>query len=232
MAETKWRRVAFIPEVAYFKPAGIPLGALEEVGLTVEEVEAVRLKDLESLEQEDCAQRMRISRPTFHRVLGAARRKIADALINGKAMRIEGGNFALASQPFRCRRDGHEWQVPFEAVASAAAGLPALRWPGLFVQPLASSEAVRLGARRGAGKARRNLIFVDEEKCTACGLCLRACAQEPSPWERAARPSTRIFAPAAPPVWQHARRRLIYEVQAAPSAWSLCRRRPSQTRAP
>src|SRR4030042_1481907 len=115
---TKWRRVAFIPEVAYFKPAGIPLGVLEEVGLTVEEVEAVRLKDLESLEQEDCAQRMHISRPTFHRVLGAARRKIADALINGKAMRIEGGNFALPNQPFRCRSDGHEWQVPFEAVAS------------------------------------------------------------------------------------------------------------------
>lgn len=115
---TKWRRVAFIPQVAYFKPAGIPLGALQEVGLTVEEVEAVRLKDLEGLEQEDCAQRMHISRPTFHRVLGSARRKIADALINGKAMRIEGGTFALASQPFRCRRDGHEWQVPFETVAS------------------------------------------------------------------------------------------------------------------
>ena len=115
---TKWRRVAFIPEVTYFKPAGIPLRTLEEVGLTVEEAEAIRLKDLESLEQEECAKRMRISRPTFHRVLGSARQKIADALINGKAIRIEGGNFALPSQPFRCRRDGHEWQVPFEAVAS------------------------------------------------------------------------------------------------------------------
>jgi predicted DNA-binding protein (UPF0251 family) len=114
----KWRRVTAIPQVSYFKPAGVPLRALEEVGLTVEEVEAVRLKDVEELQQEDCAQRMHISRPTFHRVLGSARRKIADALINGKAMRIEGGNFALASQPFRCRRDGHEWQVPFEAVAS------------------------------------------------------------------------------------------------------------------
>jgi predicted DNA-binding protein (UPF0251 family) len=115
---TKWRRVAAIPEVAYFKPAGIPLRTLEEVGLTVEEAEAIRLKDLESLEQEECAERMRISRPTFHRVLASARRKIADALINGKAIRVEGGTFALASQPFRCRRDGHEWQVSFEAVAS------------------------------------------------------------------------------------------------------------------
>jgi predicted DNA-binding protein (UPF0251 family) len=118
---TKWRRVASIPEVTYFKPAGIPLRALEDVGVTVEEVEAMRLKDLEGLQQGECAERMRISRPTFHRILGSARQKIADAFINGKAIRIEGGNFALSSQPFRCRRDGHEWQVPFEAVAS---GLP------------------------------------------------------------------------------------------------------------
>jgi predicted DNA-binding protein (UPF0251 family) len=114
----KWRRVALIPQVGYFKPAGIPLRALEEVGLTVEEVEAIRLKDVERLQQEECAERMHISRPTFHRVLAAARRKVADALINGKAIRIEGGNFALPSQVFRCRRDGHEWQVPFEMMAS------------------------------------------------------------------------------------------------------------------
>jgi predicted DNA-binding protein (UPF0251 family) len=114
----KWRRVALIPQVGYFKPAGIPLRALEEVALTVEEVEAIRLKDVEGLQQEQCAERMHISRPTFHRVLGSARRKVADALINGKAIRIEGGNFALPSQVFRCRRDGHEWQVPFEMMAS------------------------------------------------------------------------------------------------------------------
>jgi predicted DNA-binding protein (UPF0251 family) len=118
---TKWRRVASIPEVSYFKPAGIPLRTLEEVALTVEEVEAIRLKDLEGLQQVDCAERMHVSRPTFHRILGSSRQKIADAFINGKAIRIEGGNFALPTQSFRCRRDGHEWEVPFEAVAS---GLP------------------------------------------------------------------------------------------------------------
>jgi len=114
----KCRRVIAIPQVRYFKPAGIPLRALEDVGLTVEEVEAVRLKDVEGLQQEECAERMHISRPTFHRVLGSARRKIADALINGKAIRIEGGNFALPNQLFRCTRDGHEWPVPFETMAS------------------------------------------------------------------------------------------------------------------
>lgn len=107
-----------MPQVTHFKPAGIPASTLESVGLTVEETEAIRLKDLEGLQQEECAQRMRISRPTFHRVLESARRKVADALINGKAVRIEGGNFALPSQLFRCRRDGHEWRVSFETLVS------------------------------------------------------------------------------------------------------------------
>jgi predicted DNA-binding protein (UPF0251 family) len=153
---TKWRRVAFIPEVAYFKPAGIPLGVLEEVGLTVEEVEAVRLKDLESLEQEDCAHRMDISRPTFHRVLGAARRKIADALINGKSIRIEGGTFALPNQPFRCRSDGHEWQVPFEAVASGQPlACPQCDSPGVAPVWPQGAALRRRGWGHGHGRGRQ-----------------------------------------------------------------------------
>ena len=112
---TKWRRVAFIPEVTYFKPAGIPLRDLEEACLSLEEAEAIRLKDLEGLEQEQCAEKMSISRPTFQRVLGSARQKIAAALLNGKAIRIEGGNFEMVMRRFRCLND-HEWDVPFEAM--------------------------------------------------------------------------------------------------------------------
>lgn len=115
---TKWRRVAFIPQVTYFKPAGIPLRVLGEVCLSVEEAEAIRLKDLEGLEQKECAEKMRISRPTFHRVLESARSKLADALINGKAIRIEGGNFEMAMRRFRCGNDGQEWEVPFEAMVA------------------------------------------------------------------------------------------------------------------
>jgi predicted DNA-binding protein (UPF0251 family) len=114
----KWRCVGFMPQVTYFKPAGIPLRALEEVCLTVEEAEAIRLRDLEGLEQEECAERMRISRPTFHRVLESARKKLADALISGKAIRVEGGNFEMAMQRFRCSDNGHEWEVPFEAMVA------------------------------------------------------------------------------------------------------------------
>ena len=104
----KGRRVGFVPEVTYFKPTGIPIGALEAVALSVEELEAIRLKDQEGLQQEDCAQQMGISRPTFHRVLGSARSKVADALTNGKAIRIEGGEFEIDRRRFRCGWDEEE----------------------------------------------------------------------------------------------------------------------------
>jgi len=112
-----WRRVSSIPMVTYFKPAGTPMAALEEIQLFVDEAEAVRLKDLEGLEQEECAQKMHISRTTYSRLLDAARQKIADALLNGKAIRIAGGNFEMAMNRFRCL-DGHEWEVPFETMIS------------------------------------------------------------------------------------------------------------------
>jgi predicted DNA-binding protein (UPF0251 family) len=97
---------------------GVPANLLQEVRLSLEEVEAIRLKDLEGLEQEKCAERMHISRPTFHRVLESGRKKLADALVNGKAIQVEGGNFGLPQQRFRCNNDGHEWNVPFEVLAN------------------------------------------------------------------------------------------------------------------
>jgi predicted DNA-binding protein (UPF0251 family) len=78
--------------VVYFKPAGVPLYALEEVILTLDEVEALRLADLRGLYQEQSARRMRISRATFARIVEAARRKTADVLVHGKALRVEGGS--------------------------------------------------------------------------------------------------------------------------------------------
>ena len=106
-----------MPNVTYFKPAGVPLRTLEDVQLSVEEAEAIRLKDLEGLEQEEGAERMNVSRPTFQRVLASARQKMADALLNGKAIRIEGGSFEMASSRFKCL-NGHEWEVPFEVMVN------------------------------------------------------------------------------------------------------------------
>lgn len=112
-----WRKVSFIPPVNYFKPEGISAARLNEVNLLIEEAEAIRLKDQEGLEQEECAQRMNVSRTTFSRILDSARRKIANALLNGEAIRIEGGNFEMAESRFRCI-SGHEWNVPFETMIS------------------------------------------------------------------------------------------------------------------
>jgi len=146
----RWRRVASIPQVTYFKPAGVPARILEEVRLSVEEAEALRLKDIEGLGQEECAGKMNISRPTFHRVLGAARSKLADALLNGKAIRIEGGNFEMAVRRFQCL-NGHAWDVPFETMVTSPPRLcPTCNTPNIIpVQPAGFG-----GGRRGWGRRR------------------------------------------------------------------------------
>lgn len=84
-----------MPGTTYFKPAGIPMRVLEDVLLTVDEVEALRLKEIEELDQKTGAERMGISRPTFQRILASARKKMADAVLNGKAIKIEGGIFEM-----------------------------------------------------------------------------------------------------------------------------------------
>jgi predicted DNA-binding protein (UPF0251 family) len=107
------RRVCFEPGITYFKPAGVPMTELEEVNLTVDEFEAIRLKDVDGLEQEQCAQQMNISQPTFHRLYLDARRKIADVIVNGKALKIEGGPYEISPQynsnrKRRCYRRGEQ----------------------------------------------------------------------------------------------------------------------------
>ena len=83
------RRLLFEPGVVYFKPRGIPLRFLDEVVLDRDEVEAIKLHDADGYEQVAAAKKMRISQPTFARILTSAYKKIADALINGKAIRID-----------------------------------------------------------------------------------------------------------------------------------------------
>ena len=74
-----------------FKPAGVPLRDLASVEMTLDELEALRLADLEGLYQEDAAGRMGVSRPTLGRILESARRKVAEALVLGRALHIQGG---------------------------------------------------------------------------------------------------------------------------------------------
>jgi predicted DNA-binding protein (UPF0251 family) len=87
---------------------------MEENILRIEEIEAIRLKDVEKLEQEECAERMEVSRQTFQRILNTGREKIADSIINGKAIRIEGGNFTRNICPVKCLDCNKEWKESYE----------------------------------------------------------------------------------------------------------------------
>ena len=91
------RRIRCKPDTNYFKPRGIPLDMLEEVNLSLDELEAVRLADLEGLYQEDAAKKMDISRQTFGNIINSAHKKIADVLLNAKALKIEGGKVRRVS---------------------------------------------------------------------------------------------------------------------------------------
>jgi predicted DNA-binding protein (UPF0251 family)/predicted Fe-Mo cluster-binding NifX family protein len=91
----KKRTINFFPSATYFKPAGIPLRELDEVVIAHEELEALRLQVLLEKNQEGAAQQMSISQPTFHRLINTARKKIVDALVNGKAIKIKGGNYIM-----------------------------------------------------------------------------------------------------------------------------------------
>jgi uncharacterized protein len=104
------RFVGWQPGVSLFKPAGIPAGELEIVVLSLDEVEALRLADLNGEYQEAAAERMKISRATFARIVESARRKVADALVHGKALQIQTEPGAQpptpATAPGECHRRG------------------------------------------------------------------------------------------------------------------------------
>lgn len=91
----KNRYVKFDPDVSYFKPRGIPTQNLEEVRLTIDEGEAIRLADLLDMSHEEAGRHMGVSRATFGRIVQRARKTVADALVNGKAINIEGGSYKI-----------------------------------------------------------------------------------------------------------------------------------------
>jgi len=83
------RCIKFRPDVYYFKPQGIPLRELEEMVLFPDELEALKLHEVDGLEQIEASEKMKISQPTFTRLLGSAHQKIAEAIVKGKAIKIK-----------------------------------------------------------------------------------------------------------------------------------------------
>ncbi len=143
------RRIDGEPPCGIFKPAGVPAKLLEEIILTMDEFEAVRLADFDGLYQEQAAARMNVSRQTFGRIIAEARGKVARVLVEGLALRIEGGVIDMADgRIFSCRQCGHKWNEPY------GTGRPA-SCPGCRSRNIARAEEDR-GAGKGRGGCRRN----------------------------------------------------------------------------
>ena len=113
----RYRRVMMPPPMEGFKPFGIPMRELESVVLLFEEFEAIRLADYEKLTQEEAAEKMNISRPTFTRLYDKARKNIAKAFVEGKAIFIQGGHYITDDYWFKCF-DCNETMITIKPVNS------------------------------------------------------------------------------------------------------------------
>ena len=139
------RRVAGPPHCVMFKPAGIPASSLEEVVLQLDELEAIRLVDLEGLYQEAAAEKMAVSRQTLGRIVESARKKVAEAVVRGKVLRIEGGAVQMPEmRKFKCHDCQHAWELPFGT--GRPAGCPECKSRNIHREDAC--------ARGGAGRGR------------------------------------------------------------------------------
>ena len=144
------RRVSCLPKAIYFKPREVPLCDLEIINLPIEELEAIRLCDLLHVEQNEAADMMGVSRKTFWNDLQKARQKVVDALVNGKAIEISGGEHVNSGEcevEFLCKGCDHEWE------SQCNAGRPSI------CPECGSGIIYRIG---GDGRGKR---FIDNDYC-------------------------------------------------------------------
>jgi len=155
------RRVRFSPGSAYFKPRGIPLAFLEEVVLSFDEFEAIRLADLEGSYQDEGAKKMGISRQTFGRILEQAHTKVAECLVKGKALKIEGGDYIMMTRKFRCAQCEYLWEVshgmprPTECPHCKSSNIHRARDVMTGTAPGAGGRGRGFGGGRGGGQCKR-----------------------------------------------------------------------------
>ena len=153
----KCRQIWRNPNFVYFKPRAVPLAILKEIILTVDEAETLRLKDLEKLDQIKAAEKMNIHQSTFQRTLTRAREKVSDAIINGKAIKIQGGNYKmpgldqtgpLGQGPFTGRGRGQGFGAPPVNCVCPNCGYQETKKPGV---PCASLVCPKCNARMVRG---------------------------------------------------------------------------------
>ncbi|MBI9032052.1 DUF134 domain-containing protein [bacterium] len=108
------RMVASPPRFSSFKPVGVRRASLERIVLSLDEAEAIKLANFDKLGQQEASEEMGVSRPTFTRLLDSAQQKIADFLINGKELIIEGGNIHFRENFYECLDCGHKFKIDIE----------------------------------------------------------------------------------------------------------------------
>jgi len=114
MSRPKNNRIVHEPPLfTNFKPTGVKGLSLEQVSLSLDEFEAFRLSDNKGLSQAEAAEEMGISRPTFTRLIEQARKKIAELIVNGKMLNIEGGKIHFRKNIMRCQSCGHMFNINF-----------------------------------------------------------------------------------------------------------------------
>lgn len=143
------RAVGGMPRVTLFKPAGVPARELEQLPLAIDELEAIRLVDLEGLSHEQAAAAMGVSRQTVGRVLERGRAKVAEALVAGKAILIGGGQYRVEPRQLCCTSCGTMW-------AAAEGDAPAAACPSCGSAEIGTcwDPAGRCGMGRGGGRDR------------------------------------------------------------------------------
>jgi len=150
------RKICCRPDSNYFKPRGIPVAFLQEVNLTLDELEAIRLADLEGMYQEDAAKKMNVSRQTFGNIVNSAHMKIADCLVNSKALKIEGGIVEMIERQFVCYECKHEWTLPYGS--GRPNNCPECKSSNIHRAPKDRGRA-RAGGRFGRGRGRCGRII-------------------------------------------------------------------------
>ena len=139
----KRRRIWQEPQSLLFKPVGVPLHRLHAIPLLYEELEALRLVDLEGRYQADAAEQMNISRSTLQRIVSQARAKVVQALTEGAALHIEGGTFRIATKSWQCSDCGHLWEIEHGSGQSVPARCPSCGSPVIHLRRMRRHRAHR-----------------------------------------------------------------------------------------
>lgn len=169
----RFRRIAQEPQIRCFRPDAEEKSiGTEQIEITVDEIEALRINDYQEVKQQKAAEMMDISQPTFHRTLNSARRKIAKALVECKIIKIKGGDF-VADNIYKCKDCGFEWKSPkkyekcpdceSEDIYTIATG--DIQRPGTQTQ----TGQQGMGRRRGYGGGGMGTGPPRACKCPICG---------------------------------------------------------------